>query len=145
MDEKSYRSFLGGLVENARAIDKHGTQALAVKHALRVERVRNLRMAAHQQFLWANRMPSFVWEDRTGGPEDLPYDELVWIATEPFRGLALCTDVDAGRAWFGIRGGEHAMEWIELQVETWRPDSEDEMVQVMIKELANQETFRSRS
>lgn len=144
MDEQAYRAYLDGLVGSARAIDKHGTQALAAKHELRCERVRNLRLATHQQFLWANRTPAFVWEDREGGPEGLPYDELVWIATEPYRALALCTDVVEGRAWVGVRQTESAVRWTALKIETWQPDSEESSVRAMITELSNQETFRVR-
>jgi hypothetical protein len=144
VDERKFQSYLGDLVTHARAVAEQGSNAKAKEFLERKERVENLRMVCHQFFLWANREHAFVWESRTeGGPEDLSYDELIWIATEPLRAACVCVDPEHGRAWIGMRH-PHASSiyWHELlHPERWGEKREEELVHTLIHELADQEQY----
>lgn len=143
MDERKFQSYLGDLVTHARAVAEQGSDAKARAFLQRKERVENFRLVARQFFLWANRESAFVWESREGGPEDLPYDELIWIATEPYRAAGVCVDVEHGRAWIGIRGPQvTSIYWHELpHPERWGEKREEELVHMLIHDLADQEHY----
>lgn len=148
MDERKFRGYLGDLVTHARAVAEQGSDAKANAFLQRKERVANLQLVARQFFLWANREPAFVWESRTdGGPEGFPYDELIWIATEPYRAAGICIDPERGRAWIGIRGPQvSGIYWHELlHPERWGEKREDELVHTLIHELADQEHYLKAS
>lgn len=144
MHERDFRSYLGDLVTHARAVAEQGSDAKAKAFLQRKARVANLQLVARQFFLWANRESAFVWETRTeGGPENRSYDELIWIATEPYRAAGVCVDAEHGRAWIGIRGPQvDGIYWHELQhPHRWGEKREEELVQTLIHELADQEHY----
>lgn len=144
MDERQFQSYLGDLVTHARAVAEQGSNAKARAFLQRKERVTNLRMVCHQFFLWANRDSAFVWESRAeGAPHDLPYDELIWIATEPYRAVCVCVDPEQGRVWLGFRRPNGVeLYWHELQhPERWGKQYEEELVRTLIEELADQEHY----